>query len=165
MNSVDILIAVILIASLVIGLKRGFVREVFSLSWIVALWVAYIYTPVSETHLIPYIETSSWRKFATFAIVFLVVYLGCWIISLLVKRLIPLNAVGGVDQLLGMLFGIVRGGVVVAILILVAIFTNQTVEPWWDESLLEPYFRPIAELLRNLLPPEQAAYFDRNGTI
>ena len=63
------------------------------------------------------------------------------------------------DRALGVVFGIARGIVIVAILVLCAGLTALPKDPWWKESLFLPHFQVLAEEIRSLLPPEVAALF------
>jgi membrane protein required for colicin V production len=44
-----------------------------------------------------------------------------------------------VDRLLGMFFGVVRGAVVIAVVVLLAQFAHLEQSPWWKNSRLLPY--------------------------
>jgi membrane protein required for colicin V production len=49
-----------------------------------------------------------------------------------------------VDRLLGMLFGFVRGAVVVAVFVLLGQFVELNKVEWWQESELLPYAAELA---------------------
>ena len=65
----------------------------------------------------------------------------------------------GTDRALGVIFGIARGIVIVAILVLFAGLTALPKDPWWKESLFLPHFQVLAVEIQNLLPPEVAVLF------
>ncbi|MEM7196143.1 MAG: CvpA family protein [Pseudomonadota bacterium] len=160
MNYVDIAILVIVLVSVLIGLFRGFIRETLSLiSWGVALWVAYVFANTGAVYLEPYIPQPPLRIAAAFAGIFLVVLIAASIVSYIIYRLIAVAGISGIDRTLGTLFGLVRGIVIVAALILAAIFTDFATQPWWKQSLLVEHFNPIVEFLRSLMPPEIGKYF------
>ena len=58
---------------------------------------------------------------------------------------------------LGVLFGVARGVVIVAILVLLAGLTALPRDPWWGGSSLLPQFQQIALWIRGFLPPDIAA--------
>lgn len=164
MNGVDLAIIFIVFFSLIIGLFRGFVREVLSLaSWIVALWAAYRYAQAGAFFLATYIEQAPLRVGAAFAIIFVAVLLAASFLGNLLCRLLALGGVGGVDRSLGLLFGVGRGALIVGALILIAIFTDVATQPWWQRSLLVDHFTPVVDLLRSLMPPSQATHFQPSG--
>ena len=53
-----------------------------------------------------------------------------------------------VDRLLGLFFGFVRGGVVVAVLVLLGQFLELDRVEWWGESRLMPYASEVASWLQ-----------------
>lgn len=160
MSVVDIAIIAIILVSLAVGLFRGFIREVLSLAaWIVALWAAYGYARAGGVYLEPYITQPPLRVVAAFTVIFVVVLIAASILGYLLSRLLPLIAISGVDRTLGMLFGAGRGVIVVALLLLAAIFMDMTAQPWWQKSLLVNYFAPVADGLRALMPEDLAVYF------
>ncbi len=69
-----------------------------------------------------------------------------WLIGTLVHK----SGLSGTDRMIGMVFGLARGGVLagLAVVILAAMGFDQ--EAWWDESKLIPYAAPVAELLSDL---------------
>lgn len=159
LNMVDFLIIAIVAISLFVGVFRGFVREVLSLtSWIGAVWLAYVYVLDVAALLAPYIEQQPIRVVAAFAGIFVVALIVFSLLSYLIYRLIAIAGISGVDRSLGMLFGFVRGCLVVAVLIMIAAFMDFTSQPWWQGSLLVDYFDPVIDLIRSLLPAEIATF-------
>ncbi|MGB5427382.1 MAG: CvpA family protein, partial [Gammaproteobacteria bacterium] len=53
-------------------------------------------------------------------------------------------------------FGVARGGVIVAILVLLAGLTPLPQDPWWQDSQFLGYFQELAMWLRSYLPNEIA---------
>ena len=159
MSVVDITIVAIVIISLLIGLFRGFIREVLSLiSWIAALWLAYVYSPMGASYLEPYLDQPPLRIVVAFAGIFLVALIVFSIVSYLLYRLLAIAGISGLDRSLGLLFGVVRGFVIVSLLILAATFMDFTTQPWWKDSLLVAHFEPLNELIRSLLPEDVARF-------
>jgi membrane protein required for colicin V production len=62
--------------------------------------------------------------------------------------------------MLGVVFGVARGAVIVGILVLLAGLTPLPSDPWWRESMLVPHFERFALEIRGLLPAEVAQYFE-----
>ena len=159
MSVVDIVIIVIVVISLGIGLFRGFIREILSLcSWLGALWLGYFYATMGAAYLEPYVSQPPLRVVVAFASIFVVALIGFSIVSYLLYRLLSIAGVSGVDRSLGMLFGLVRGFVIVSLLVLAATFMDFTSQPWWTDSLLVQYFNPVTDLIRSLLTPDIAAF-------
>lgn len=158
MNWVDLLILGLIGLSTVISLFRGFVKESFSLAtWIIGLWIALVFADELAALLEPWIPVPSVRVIGSFAILFLaVLILGAWV-NYLMSQLVKKTGLSGTDRVLGSVFGIARGIVIVAILVLVAGLTVLPQDGWWQESLFMPHFEQIALWMAQYLPAEIAA--------
>ena len=77
-----------------------------------------------------------------------------------VRLLIDKTEITGTDRALGIVFGIARGIVIVAILVLCAGLTALPKDPWWRESTFIPHFQVLAVELQSLLPPDVASLFN-----
>lgn len=160
MNWVDISVLAIVFLSAVISVIRGFVREALSLAaWIAAFWVAFTFTDNMAVMLADHIETPSLRLVAGFTILFLATLIIAALVNFLAVQLVVKTGLSGTDRMLGVIFGIARGVVIVGILVLLAGLTPIPQDPWWEASTLIPHFEALAILLRGLLPPDIAAHF------
>ena len=119
MNWVDLAIAGALLLSGLLAFARGLVREILGLgAWIIAAFVA------SPYGVFPYLQPWVRHQFddpttadiVAFAGVFLVVLIVLWLISSAIAGLIRNSALGGLDRTLGLVFGLVRGAVLVCLL-------------------------------------------------
>lgn len=158
---VDYLILGIVLVSAVIGLFRGFFREVISLAaWVIAFLVAiYLGGPASQL-LEGSIETPSLRKAVAGTGLFVLVLLLGGIANFLVGKLVSGSGLAGTDRAIGGVFGVIRGGVLVIILMLLAALTPMPQDPWWRESKLIPHLQPYAVWAKDLLPAEIAEHFE-----
>ncbi len=158
---VDYLIICIVIVSAVIGLFRGFFREVVSLvAWVAAFMVAIHFTEPMSQLLEGSIETPSLRKAVTGAGLFVVVLLVGGVINFLVGKLVSSSGLAGTDRSIGAAFGLVRGVVLVIILMLLASLTPMPQDPWWRDSQFIPHLEPYATWVKNLLPVEIGKHFE-----
>jgi membrane protein required for colicin V production len=153
------IIGLILISS-IIGLFRGIVREAFSLfTWIFASWVALNFSrQFSSFFLENIINIPSARIAVAFAILFIVTLIVGAIISFLLAELVKKTGLTGSDRFAGMIFGIVRGMVVVAMVVMLAGLTPLPEDSWWKESVLIPPFQSLAVWLRDHIPSGLMAY-------
>ena len=157
---VDYVIIGIIALSALIGLLRGLVREALSLTaWVAAIWVAVQFSGQLAPVLTTYISVPSLRLIAAFAALFLGILILIGIINFVIVRLLEKTGLGGTDQMLGVVFGIVRGVVVIAILVLLAGATPFPKDPWWNQSMLIVYFEDMAVIVRNVLPADIASHF------
>jgi membrane protein required for colicin V production len=155
MNWADIAIVVILVLSTVFGLFRGFVKETLALlAWIVAGWVGFTYCHSVETWLAPYISTSSLRIILAFIGLFIVTIFVISLINHLLVAVLHKTGLHPTDRSLGLVFGALRGILLVAIFILLLSFTSLKDQPWWKGSQLIPYFSPLANSLHDFIKSE-----------
>jgi membrane protein required for colicin V production len=150
----DLVIVGVIGLSGLIGMIRGLIREVFSLaSWGVAVWLALKFSPQVAAHLESVIAMPSARLAAAFGIVFFAVLLVLGLVGLLLETLVEKTGLSGTDRVAGLLFGIARGVLVVAVLVLLAGFTPLPADPWWKQSRLIPAFQSLSLWLRDQIPP------------
>lgn len=153
MNWADITILAIIALSAVLSVFRGFLREVLSLlAWLLAFWVAFSFTPVMAPVLEAYVEVPSIRFILMFAALFVATLIVMSLLGHVVVRLIGRTGLTGTDRMLGLLFGIARGGVVVVLLVLLAGLTRIPQDPWWQEAQLLPHFEAGASWIAGYLP-------------
>ena len=153
----DYVIIAIVAVSTLISLFRGFVREALSLAtWVAALWVALTFSPQLADQLARWIETPSLRSIIAILVLFVLVLIAGGIVNFLVSSLIDKTGMTGTDRALGMVFGLVRGVVLVGVLVLLAGLTPAPQDPWWRESQLMPYAVQVAEWMREWLPEDVA---------
>jgi membrane protein required for colicin V production len=80
------------------------------------------------------------------------------IVNFLVHKAAVKVGLSGTDRLLGVMFGVVRGGVIVVFLVMLAGLTLIPRENWWQESVLIEYFASVAVWLQSNMPDELARY-------
>jgi membrane protein required for colicin V production len=154
---IDIAIIALIVLSAVLSLFRGFVKEALALaSWLVALWVAMIFYENVASMLARWISDPSLQKIIAFSALFIAVLLLGAVVNYLAGKLVTKTGLAGTDRMLGVVFGMARGAVIVAILVLLAGLTPMPHDPWWHESHLLKYFQDFALWMRNYLPKEIA---------
>ncbi len=150
---IDYAIIGIIIISAFISLFRGFVKEALSLAvWIVAIWIALTFSSHLSSLMADMISIPSVRITTAFSILFVSVIILGSIINYFVSKLVTKSGLTGTDRMLGIVFGIARGGVIVVILVLLAGLTAVPRDNWWKQSLLLPYAQKPALFVRGLLP-------------
>ncbi|MGH8524279.1 MAG: CvpA family protein [Gammaproteobacteria bacterium] len=157
---VDYAILAIIGLSALISILRGLIREVLSLlAWILAILVAMTFMRPLADQLTPYISVPSARLIIAFMALFIATLLCGAIINFIIAKLVMSSGLSGTDRMLGIVFGIARGALVVGVLVLMAGLTPLPQDPWWEQSVLLGRFEALALWLRSYLPPELAAYF------
>lgn len=157
---IDFAILGIVALSAVVSVIRGFVREALSLAaWIASFWVALTFTEELAVMFTDYISVPSLRLVTAFAILFLVTLLITSLVAYMASQLVRKTGLTGTDRMLGVIFGLIRGAVIIAILVLLAGLTPMPHDPWWKESIFIVHFQEMALWLRGFLPPDIAQNF------
>lgn len=157
---VDYFILGVIALSVLLGLWRGFLREAISLgAWICAFIMAFLFVDEGAAYLDRYIGIPPVSITLAFGGLFLCMLMLGGLVNLIVAQLVEPTGLSGTDRLLGVLFGLLRGGAFVAVLVLLAGLTPLPQDVWWKQSPLLPHFQQAALWLRGFLPPELAGYF------
>lgn len=147
MQWIDWAILIVIGISAGISLLRGFVREALSLAgWILAFFAAKgFYTDFSAL-LVEYIETPSLRYGVAWATIFLLTLTVSGLINFIIGRLVEKAGLSGMDRIMGMAFGALRGVLVVALAIItLRTFTPVEQDNWWRQSQLIPHVEIIGK--------------------
>nr|WP_321986885.1 CvpA family protein [uncultured Lichenicoccus sp.] len=116
MNWVDAVMLAFLALSVLVGLLRGFAREMLGLAaWIVAALLATRYYGLALPLAGRLVEDPLIADAIAFAVVFIVILIGLSIAATLLSRLVRLSLLGGIDRALGAAFGLVRGGALLVV--------------------------------------------------
>jgi membrane protein required for colicin V production len=158
LNWLDYAILSIIALSVLISIIRGFTKEALSLAgWIVAAWVALNFSEKAEPLLRDYIEIPSIRLLVAFVALFIVTLFLAALVNYLVSQAVKKTGLSGTDRMIGIFFGVARGIVIVAVLVMAAGMTPLPQDPWWAESQLIHYFESIAQYISQFLPDDFVA--------
>ncbi len=153
MNGLDYTILAVLAASVLISVLRGAVRELMSLlSWVVAVWLSVRFASYAATFLPQSLSNPSLRLAVGFAVIFLGSLLALAVVTMLVSALMRKSPLSGVDRLLGAMFGIARGMLILVAATLVVGLTAVPRERVWKEASLVPPLQAFAMAVRGYLP-------------
>ncbi len=154
---IDIAILAIIAVSAVISVLRGLIKEVLSLvAWVLAIWVGISFTEPVAQLFVGYVSYPSARSFLAFLALFITTLIVMGIANHLIGKLVTSTGLSGTDRALGIVFGIMRGGAIVAVLVLLAGFTPVPQDPWWKESIFIGHFQQLALAAKPYLPEDVA---------
>ena len=144
-NQVDIVILIITVLSSVFGLWRGLIKEVLSLlTWIAALLVSRVYSEPLAGLMTGMIENDGIRYVSAFAILFVIVMMLGTFLNFLMSKLLNFTGLKLADRLLGAVFGVARGVIIVLVILFVtSVFVSET--ELWQKSQLIPYGMDLIE--------------------
>jgi membrane protein required for colicin V production len=143
---IDWTIAAIVIISALISLKRGFFKEVLSLlTWAVAIFVAWTFNGSVAGLLTQYVETPSVRVISASLLLFVATLLVGGLVNRLFAELVEATGLTGTDRALGMVFGGLRGCLLVVLVVGVMTFAPLENDEAWKDSVLLPHFLMLAD--------------------
>lgn len=160
MNVLDLIILLLIGASIAVGLWRGFIREsVTFVSWLLAAWLILRYAGPLADALTPWLAQETVRVVvAVLALALAALTLGA-VVTTLLRRIAGTLGLGLLDRLLGIVLGLVRGVVVVTLLVLLAGVTPVPDAAGWQNSALIPSFERLARAALDRLPADTAERF------
>jgi membrane protein required for colicin V production len=159
------LVAIVAISGLV-AMYRGFTREVLSiLSWVAAAGacVYFVFKHKAEAQQIAdqFHAPLLVAQVAVGGIIFLVVLIIVHLLTARISDTVLDSRVGAIDRVLGLLFGLVRGFVLVVIpFMFYESFVDKPEQqyPWVRDALSRPYIKSTGDSLRVILqkmvPPQ-----------
>lgn len=154
MNTVDIIVIAVVALSALIAFLRGFVREVLTIgSWLGASLVTLYGFPLLQ----PKFEQWISSKLAADIVCGISLFLGSLIvfsiISHMIARFVRGSALTAVDRSLGLLFGLVRGAILVSLAYMLIFALDPNI---LRGARTTPMMARGAEILRDLAPKELA---------
>ncbi len=155
MTSFDYVVMTVLAASVLLGVWRGVVGEIIALvAWGLAFFSAKWWGDEVASYFFSSISDPVMRTVAAWVAVFVVVLVLMALLRLAVRGL--LNALGLTlsDRLLGLVFGAVRGLVIIMALVAVGGMTSVSKEKWWSEAYFSAPLETAVLAGRPWLPPE-----------
>jgi membrane protein required for colicin V production len=150
MTPVDYILIAIVAVSMLFGAIRGFLREsVALLGWLVGLWLAWRYAPKLQPFLGGALTDTELQVWVARLLLLLAAILTAWLIGSLLGYLVQRSGLTvGLDRILGSVFGLVRGAVIVGFAVMLAEAADMNDEPWWKGSRLIPVGQEMASILK-----------------
>ncbi|EKO3558883.1 CvpA family protein [Vibrio metschnikovii] len=152
MNWLDIVILSVIGLSALISLVRGFAKEALSLViWFAAFYIASEYYAKLAVYF-SNIKDEMFRNGSAIAVLFIATLIVGAMVNYVISQLVDKTGLSGTDRILGVVFGALRGVLIVAAaLFFMDAFTASPNAEWWKGSQLVPEFsRLIAPFFEHL---------------
>jgi membrane protein required for colicin V production len=155
----DLLLAVGLGLSVLVGVWRGLVKEVMSLlGWGVAYFSAQWFGPLMGPSLPVGQAGSRPNVLAGMVVVFVLALLGWALLSWALTQVIRSSALSAPDRVLGAGFGLMRGVLVALVVVTVIGMTPMAHWPSWQASRGVAWMQVVMKGLRPVLPEQVNQY-------
>ena len=157
--AVDWILLAVLGLSLLLGLWRGLVQELLSLAgWVAAFYLAQMYAPTTAAWL-PMEGSSQMLRFAAgFVITFIAVLVATVLVSWVIKKMVSAVGLGPLDRLLGSLFGLLRGVVLLLAVTVLVGMTPMRESEAWQQAQGAKWLQQSLHELKPVLPADFGKY-------
>lgn len=158
MTAFDYAVLAVLALSVALGFFRGVVSEVLALAaWILALVLGKTFAHRLAPEFAGWVPERALQYLIAFAAIALVVLLAMAAIRWLARGLLHAVGLGLIDRILGAIFGLSRGVLVVLIAVALAGLTALPRERWWRDAMLSPPLETAVVALKPWLPQAWAS--------
>ena len=154
----DLIVIGVMALSMLLSFFRGLVREVLALiSWVGAsAFTVYAFPMVAE-HIRPYTGSQTVATGIATVGTFVFALLVLSLINAAILRMVKTGSnVGMFDNILGLLFGALRGAFIVSLtyLLLTLVFAKDHYPNWLEKARTKPYAEAGADILRKAAPED-----------
>jgi len=137
MTIFDYVVIGIVAASLLLGLWRGVVGELVALAaWVLAFLAAFEFGAEVGAAIFSGIADPAMRSLAGCALIFVAVLVVMALVRLAASGFIKALGLTVSDRLLGLVFGVVRGVLIVLVAVAIGGLTPAPKQSWWKEATL-----------------------------
>ncbi|MEM7742069.1 MAG: CvpA family protein [Pseudomonadota bacterium] len=165
---VDAGVAVVVFLSAVLAWNRGFTREAFAIGgWILATLAAFFFAPKLEPLMreLPVVGPQLAKScvismIAAFAVIVALSLLVLAVFTPIFASAVLESALGPVDRALGLLFGVARGVLLLAVAYLIySSLSGDEIIPALEQAATKPMFDEAAALLAQYKPEQMPDWF------
>jgi len=149
MTTVDLILTLVILLSVLLGIARGFLREsVALLGWLGGLWLAWRYADQLEPYLGGTLTGTELQIWVARGLILLTVVVSAWLLGSLLGYLVQRSGLTlGMDRVLGGVFGLVRAAVIIGFAVMLGQAAELQTESWWQDSRLLPLGEEMASVL------------------
>jgi membrane protein required for colicin V production len=149
----DIAFFGIIAFSTIFGFIRGGLSEILSLgSWLIAFWLMHNLGNGVE-HLLPNSITNHlFRNVIAFIIIFVVVAIFIAIIKKILSSILTVIGLNGLNYLIGIVFGVLRGILICAVLVIIVNMLSLDQGRSYQKSKLFPILAPVISWISSIIP-------------
>lgn len=165
MNVIDIIILIILAWGAFRGFTQGFILQVVTfIALIVGIWASIRFSDVMAGFLTKNLDiTGKYLPVLSFILIFILVIIIAHLIGMLLTRIFELTALGGLNRLGGIAFGMLKMAFIASVLLTLQNRMKEKIqvisENQIETSLL---YKPVASIAPAVFPHIKLIAFDKN---
>ena len=155
MNILDIILLICFVPAVVQGFRKGFISQVIAIISIIAgVWLSVQFASPVTACLAQYIQGSEQvLKVVSFALIFIAVAAGLAILGKLIEGTVKLIMLGWLNRLLGVIFSLIKAGLIVGLVIMAFCSLNNTFNFVSEETLSQSVlFPPLKNMAYTVFP-------------
>ena len=155
MNILDIILLICFVPSLVQGFRKGFISQVIAIISIIAgVWLSFRFATLVSAWLGQYIQGSEQvLKIVAFALIFIAVIAALALVGKLLEGTFKLVMLGWLNRLLGVVFSLLKAGLIVGLCIMAFCSLNNTFNFVGEEVLNSSVlFPPLKNMAYTVFP-------------
>jgi len=153
LNELDYVMIGLVTLSALVSFFRGFVKEALSLTvWVLGFVLAFKFAPVLEKQIHGITHWGMLSYFAGFIIIFVGVWLIGLLVSLIIRSVVVRVGLGLGYRLLGVCFGVIRGLLIVSVLLMFINMSPYRNNNFVHSSKIAPSFQRIVANLDRFIP-------------
>lgn len=157
LNNLDVIFLILIGLSALVGIARGFTKELLSIvGWLVAAVCVYYLTPIINPIMKNYISSEMLSTLVSGMLILLVVCI-FWVLAVdKIASSIRQSKLSPLDRIFGMFFGILRGVIVVVLIemMIVSVIPEDSKKGVFAESKIFQMAGDIATPVREMIPEE-----------
>ncbi|MDO5687397.1 MAG: CvpA family protein [Neisseria sp.] len=132
---------------MLISMMRGLVSEVVALArWVVGLLAAWLFAGTFAELALSGIQPPALAHAVAFVAIFVLVFIVMYMLRELLNAVVSKIGLGGVNRILGGVFGCIKGIALVTLVVMLCRFTDLPSEPAWQMSLSAPFFESLGQM-------------------
>lgn len=156
LNFLDYGILFVMVASVGVGLLRGFVKEALSVAaWTISVWAAISYGDDVLASIESISDSRNLLLMLSYGGVFFGSLLLTGLLNLLLAGIINITGFFFMDKALGVIFGLLRGILFIGIAGVIMHLLSMQESDWWKESVYIEYFTPTIDWLQSYIPDQE----------
>jgi len=152
LNVLDIIFLIILFLSIMFGIIKGFIRELFSLAFfVIAVVLSFLfYSDVGKLYMSS-LKSQDVANFAGFFTIFTIVLIVGSLVTYVTRKIFTIGPLKSIDMILGGVFGLLRG-ILISAIVVFALVSFPVDDNLIIKSRISPYLLKTIDVFFGLLP-------------